>query len=200
MDSKQISFTPREAIYNAVYWGLASSVSMHHSLPLHIINKPSGRINIKQQVHRKNITWKWTSFYILDLNAVYNENKLHLTFSIADSCPPPLIALCASLARLLCFALLCLLCSASFCSTFACSVGPYLARLLLCFVLWLDSAFLHVAEFCSARVCSAAQCSLPDALVINSFDANQFADITFSYHTCVAYWYKLKASWFSNQS
>ena len=56
MDSKQISFTPREAIYNAVYWGLASPVSMHHSLPLHIINKPSGRINIKEQVHRKNIT------------------------------------------------------------------------------------------------------------------------------------------------
>ena len=143
----------------------------------------------KQQFHRKNITRKWTSFYILDLNAVYNENKLHLTFSIADSCPPPLIALCASLARLLCFALLlCLLCSASFCSTFACSVGPYLARLLLCFVLWLDSAFLHVAEFCSARVCSAAQCSLPDALVINSFNANQFADITFSYQSCVAYY------------
>ena len=137
----------------------------------------------------------------IESNYCLHENKLHLTFSIADSCPPPLIALCASLARLLCFALLlCLLCSASFCSTFACSVGPYLARLLLCFVLWLDSAFLHVAEFCSARVCSAAQCSLPDALVINSFDANQFEDITFSYQTCVAYWYKLKASRFSNQS
>ena len=55
-------------------------------------------------------------------------------------------------------------------------------------------------SFLVALMCSAAQCSLPDALVINSFDANQFADITFSYQTCVAYWYKLKASRFSNQS
>ena len=78
-------------------------------------------------------------------NYYWHENKLHLTFSIADSCPPPLIALCASLARLLCFALLCLLCSASFCSTFACSVLH-------------SSALPYSAFACSALLCSALAC------------------------------------------
>ena len=149
----------------------------------------------------------WNSWYCIPVSI---SGLSRLCFILLAPYCTPLLCLTLPLLALLYSALLWLALLSSNCfvihSVQSCLILPsmsclfYLARLLLCFVLLLDSSFLHVATFCSTHVCSAAQCSLPDALVINSFDANQFADITFSYHTCVAYWYKLKASRFSNQS